>query len=861
MHHFNKYKGTDHQVRDPQQQLGKVKFMHILCDPDEIDDPSSKERPLLALVCDIHHHDTITSSEQHNQNTTILRFYSLHTQEFVREFQHVGDENSCIKSIQSNSRYIVLGCISNNPTTKGLPTGTLHILWNSTLEQACSPFTDVACYQSSGPVYALGSRYLAYATTTEVSLKEDRSGNFLVHMTDKDMMKEAARGIAKEVVSGVRSLGEYGYQSLSNYFNQQESPPIDMAFQQQHRRAATTGSMSTGSLDGASTTASSSSKQQQLLPSGMIMIRDLPNDKPSHQGSIVAHFRPHTHPVTILTFNPSGTLLLSASSQGHTFHVYSLMDNKVIYKLSRGITDAQVTDARFTTDSLWCAVTTTKGTTHLYAINPYGGQPEIHGHAQSKVLNPKNHILTTLDGWKHVSPVSLSPMVRIKQRHPMQSKNNDSNRHVPLNSLDNRSSTTTTIPYSNTGVEPPITPPPFLSALSSTPYLNDDSVRLATLFLPVTKIPYHHDQKQQEGSSSPYSSSGLPWLKNQANQLGHMLPTGMMDAAVGRRRWSDDARIFGFDEEQQQEEEDRPLAVAHRDLLSVHPDGILTLHRCCMTETLVQTREHGRAVERLELITKESDVAEWHVARYPNWNQVKEPMDKASSSSITVSKHGWLSCAEIATYDNSSLEQPIWMTPGFSMHVFTGGTIEEQLNQGTVPQTQALDFKRDMPEPYNIRVNRVGKTSVAVASKEGRVEDEALDNALNELKDNLSSAMKTSFSPSTPTQYLGTSPIMRLSSSADAQSVDRESPLSFEDAQLISLGAEDVTYSPQRTRHNDINESEEVIFFSPDGDNEIASPHDSIADDQPNKPDDDNEIPSHDSITSNEPSHNDNISS
>ena len=328
-------------------------------------------------------------------------------------------------------------------------------------------------------------------------------------------------------------------------------------------------------------------------------------------------------------------------------------------------------------------------------------------------------------------------MVRIKQRHPMQSKNNnDSNRHVPPSSIDNRSTTTTTaIPYRNTGVESPITSPPFLSALSSTPYLDDDSVRLATLFLPVTKIPYHHDRNQQKGSSSPYSSSGLPWLKNQANQLGQMLPTGMMDAAIGRRRWSDDARIFGFDEEQQQEEEDRPLAMAHRDLFSIHPDGILTLHRCCMTETLVQTREHGRAVERLELITKESDVAEWHVARYPNWDQVKQSLEKASSST-TVSKHGWLSCAEIATYDNSSLEQPIWMAPGFSMHVFTGDAIGEQLNQGTIPPTQVLDFKRDMPEPYNIRVNRVGKTSVAIASKEGRVEGEALDNALNELKGN-----------------------------------------------------------------------------------------------------------------------------
>lgn len=448
-------------------------------------------------------------------------------------------------------------------------------------------------------------------------------------------------------------------------------------------------------------------------------------------------------------------------------------------------------------------------------------------------------------------PVSLGPMVRIKQRHPMQSNNHDSNRASSYTYNNNNNN-------NNTGIESPITPPPFLSALSSTP---DTAVRLATLFLPVTKIPYHHHRQKE-------SSSGLPWLKNQASQLGQ----GMMDAATGRRRWSDDARIFGFDEEQQQqqEEEDRPLAVAHRDLFSIHPDGILTLHRCCMTETLVRTREHGRAVERLELVTKQSDVAEWHVARYPDWAQVKQPLvlvkTTPSSSKITTAAtttaagHGWLSCAEITTYDINNMEQPpIWMTPGFTMHIFSGGDkeVKEQFKEGMIPETKILDFKRDIPEPYNIRVNRVGKTSIAIASKEGRIEGEALDNALSELKgrsyctpllfiinigyqDNLSSAMKTSFSPSTPTQYLGTSPGMRLSSSGGGDaptSVDRQSPLSFEDAQLIHLGAEDATYSPQAKRHNDMEEpEEEITFFSPDGDNEIASPHDSITGSSSNEP-------------------------
>lgn len=111
--------------------------------------------------------------------------------------------------------------------------------------------------------------------------------------------------------------------------------------------------------------------------------------------SVIAHFRPHSHPLSCLTFNAAGTLLLSASRQGHTFHIFTLLPSNGtagnvahLYSLARGYTDAQVEDCQFSADSTWCAVTTARGTTHVYAINPYGDKPEIMGHIFGRVTNP-----------------------------------------------------------------------------------------------------------------------------------------------------------------------------------------------------------------------------------------------------------------------------------------------------------------------------------------------------------------------------------------------------------------------------------------------------------------------------------------
>jgi len=68
---------------------------------------------------------------------------------------------------------------------------------------------------------------------------------------------------------------------------------------------------------------------------------------------LVAHFVAHAtgHPIAAMSFDPSGTLLLTADSLGHSFHVFRLMVHPLscalgavhhLYTLFRGETSAKV---------------------------------------------------------------------------------------------------------------------------------------------------------------------------------------------------------------------------------------------------------------------------------------------------------------------------------------------------------------------------------------------------------------------------------------------------------------------------------------------------------------------------------------
>lgn len=111
---------------------------------------------------------------------------------------------------------------------------------------------------------------------------------------------------------------------------------------------------------------------------------------------IVSHFVAHSDAIAAMKFNYSGMLLLTADRRGHDFHVFLILPNPCgpslsavhhLYVLHRGDTTAKVQDIEFSLDSRWVAISTLRGTTHVFPITPYGGAIGMRTHGSRQVVN------------------------------------------------------------------------------------------------------------------------------------------------------------------------------------------------------------------------------------------------------------------------------------------------------------------------------------------------------------------------------------------------------------------------------------------------------------------------------------------
>lgn len=108
---------------------------------------------------------------------------------------------------------------------------------------------------------------------------------------------------------------------------------------------------------------------------------------------IIAHFLAHTEAVIAMSFDPSGMILITADRRGHDFNVFRIQSHPCgsvlaavhhLYVLHRGDTTAKVQDISFSFDSRWVAVSTLRGTTHVFPITPYGGHCGYRTHSGIK---------------------------------------------------------------------------------------------------------------------------------------------------------------------------------------------------------------------------------------------------------------------------------------------------------------------------------------------------------------------------------------------------------------------------------------------------------------------------------------------
>jgi hypothetical protein len=115
-----------------------------------------------------------------------------------------------------------------------------------------------------------------------------------------------------------------------------------------------------------------------------------------NQNWIIAHFLAHQEPIYALEFNHNGRLLVSADSLGQYFNVFQINANsfkctrtvvKHLYSLYRGDTTSKVRNICFSNDSRWLAISTKRGTTHIFPLNSYGGPVNARTHSKPYVVN------------------------------------------------------------------------------------------------------------------------------------------------------------------------------------------------------------------------------------------------------------------------------------------------------------------------------------------------------------------------------------------------------------------------------------------------------------------------------------------
>ncbi|CAH4036543.1 uncharacterized protein LOC123711094 isoform X2 [Pieris brassicae] len=325
---------------------GTVRVLRILPTPQNGDCFSSK-RPLIAL-CDSASPGPVFCS---------LSFISIRGGEQVKSIKF----KNPILDVLANKRSVVVSFSER-----------FAVFDAATLEDRLAITT---CYPSPCPLggnspinpLALGDRWLAFADKKLNPSKRSSGGCESEGVTSYTAtVLHAAKSLSK----GLRGLGESVAHSLAG---------------------------------GRSTSQSPSPPHTDLQQPGIITILDIEGNEDDDSQDcedpcdpIVAHFIAHSEAIIALKFDPSGMLLVTADKRGHDFHVFRINPHPCgptlasvhhLYVLHRGDTTAKVQDIAISGDSRWTAISTLRGTTHVFALSPYGGACAVRTHTQPRVVN------------------------------------------------------------------------------------------------------------------------------------------------------------------------------------------------------------------------------------------------------------------------------------------------------------------------------------------------------------------------------------------------------------------------------------------------------------------------------------------
>ncbi|ESQ36592.1 hypothetical protein EUTSA_v10006706mg [Eutrema salsugineum] len=300
---------------------------------------------------------------------TTVRFYSLRSHSYV----YVLRFRSSICMIRCSSRVVAVGLATQIYCFDALTLENKFSVLTYPVPQPVRQGT-TGVNVGYGPM-AVGPRWLAYASKSSMTMKSGRLGpqNFFSSPSvspsrstgASSLMARYAMESSKHLAFGLINLGDMGYKTLSKYY--QEMLPDGS-----NSPASPNSIWKAGGVTGT-----------DAENAGMVAVKDLVS------GAVVSQFKAHTSPISALCFDPSGTLLVTASVCGNNINVFQIMPSRShcapgdisyewesshmhLFKLHRGITSAIVQDICFSHHSQWLAIISSKGTCHIFVLNPSG---------------------------------------------------------------------------------------------------------------------------------------------------------------------------------------------------------------------------------------------------------------------------------------------------------------------------------------------------------------------------------------------------------------------------------------------------------------------------------------------------------
>ncbi|XP_057859240.1 autophagy-related protein 18h isoform X2 [Cryptomeria japonica] len=410
------------------KQDGRVVFLQMQPRPiitEQADDKFNAARPLLLVVTGdgtpaggnvqngygSGYGGGIGNPSQPGSNNfvpTVVLFYSLRTHSYA----HVLRFRQAVYTVRCSRRFVAIALASQIRCYDAITLEDTFSVLTYPIPQGVQVAGSINI--GYGPL-AVGPRWLAYAgnqalfsSTGRISpqhLTPSPGASPSTSPANGSLVAHYAKESSKQIAAGIVTLGDMGYKTFTKYCSEFLPDGANSP-----RPGSPSWRHSTNGLPG---------HAHEPDYAGMVIVRDYVSK------SVVAQFRAHTSPLSALCFDPSGTLLVTASVHGHNLNVFRIMpflggngsssssfdvntSYAHLYKLSRGVTNAVIQDISFSDDSHWIAISSSRGTSHLFAISPFGGAVSLHTHEGNLVDESRASLLVpsrTIHWWLSPGPL------------------------------------------------------------------------------------------------------------------------------------------------------------------------------------------------------------------------------------------------------------------------------------------------------------------------------------------------------------------------------------------------------------------------------------------------------------------------